>query len=118
MSTLVDYDKTNKYLPETLRNFVGATNRISTIDYRTFLPMYRGIEQLAVFNNQTAAEFASGFTTLNYMYLRSGVAPRLQDIVVSKTVGRVGYQTNVSEEEVEAKYDDEFNEWLDNFLKK
>ena len=100
MSTLIDYDKTNKYLPETLRQFVGATNRISTIDYRAFLPMYRGIEQLAVFNNQTAAEFASGFTTLNYMYLRSGVAPRLQDIVVSKTVGRVCYQTGASEQEV------------------
>ena len=104
MPTLIDYEKTNKYLPTSLREFIGATNRISTLDYRAFLPMYQGVEQLAVFNNQTAAEFASGFvSTLNYMYLRSGVAPKLLDIVVSKTVGRVGYQTNVSEEEVEAK---------------
>ena len=100
-NTILDYEKTNKYLPESLRQFVGATNRISTIDYRAFLPMYQGIEQLAVFNNQTAAEFASGFVySLNYMYLRSGVAPRLQDIVVSKTVGRVCYQTGASEQEV------------------
>ena len=100
-NTILDYEKTNKYLPESLRQFVGATNRISTVDYRAFLPMYQGIEQLAVFNNQTAAEFASGFVySLNYMYLRSGVAPRLQDIVVSKTVGRVCYQTGASEQEV------------------
>ena len=90
--TILDYDKTNKYLPETLRQFVGANNRVAVQDFDLFYSMYEGIEQLAVFNNKQAAEFASGFTKLNYVYLRSGVAPRLLDIFVSKSVGRVWYQ--------------------------
>lgn len=104
--TLIDYDKTNKYLPESLRQFVGATDRVVVQDFEVFLPMYQGVERLAVFNNRTAAEFASGFTKLNYVYLRSGVAPRLLDVVVSKAVGRVWYQ---AEEENEVS----FNDYLD-----
>lgn len=105
--TIIDYDKTNKYLPDSLRQFVGATNRVAVEDYEVFLPMYQGTERLAVFNNRVAAEFASGFTRLNYVYLRSGVAPKLMDIVVSKAVGRVWYQ---AEEENEVA----FNDYLDN----
>ena len=104
--TIIDYDKTNKYLPDSLRQFVGATNRVVVEDYEVFLPMYQGTERLAVFNNKVAAEFAAGFTKLNYVYLRSGVAPKLQDIVVSKAVGRVWYQ---AEKENEAS----FNDYLD-----
>ena len=96
--TILDYDKTNKYLPETLRQFVGANNRVAVQDFDLFYSMYEGIEQLAVFNNKQAAEFASGFTKLNYVYLRSGVAPRLLDIFVSKSVGRVWYQCDKDNE--------------------
>lgn len=104
--TLIDYDKTNEYLPNTLRQFVGATNRIVVQDFETFYPMFEGIEQLAVFNNKIAADFASGFTQLNYIYLRSGVAPKLLDIFTSKTCGRVWYQ---AENENEVEFDSKFN---------
>lgn len=104
--TILDYDKLNKHLPQSLRNFCGSVDRMYTQDFKQFIAMYKGLEQMAVFNNRIAAEFASGFTELNYMYLRSGVAPRLLDIVVSKTVGRVWYQTDNEEKT--------FNTYLDN----
>lgn len=104
--TLIDYDKTNEHLPNTLRQFVGATNRIVVQDFETFYPMFEGIEQLAVFNNKIAADFAAGFTKLNYVYLRSGVAPRLLDIFASKTCGRVWYQ---AENDNEVEFDNKFN---------
>ena len=97
-NTILDYDKMNKYLPDSLRNFVGAVNRVFQQDYRQFFCMYQGIEQMAVFNNEVAAEFASGFVNrLNYKYLRSGTAPRLLDILVSKAVGRLYYQSEIDE---------------------
>ena len=104
--TIIDYDKLNKFLPISLRNYCGAVDRMNRQDFRQFIAMYQGLEQLAVFNNRVAAEFASGFTDFNYMYLRSGVAPRLMDIVVSKAVGRVWYQT--------ANNEQTFNTYLDN----
>ncbi|MBO7079096.1 MAG: hypothetical protein J6W64_04740, partial [Bacilli bacterium] len=107
-NTLIDYEKTNKYLPESLREFVGASDRMSRQDFRQFITMFRGLEQLAVFNNQTAAEFASGFTNLNYKYLRSGAAPRLMDVVVSKTVGRVWYQCEPKEADFNAILDSNY----------
>ena len=107
-NTLIDYEKTNKYLPESLRAFVGASDRMSRQDFRQFITMFRGLEQLAVFNNQTAAEFASGFTNLNYKYLRSGAAPRLMDVVVSKTVGRVWYQCEPKEADFNAILDSNY----------
>ena len=108
-NTLIDYEKTNKYLPESLRAFVGASNRVSKVDIRTFYAMYEGVEQLAVFNNQTASEFASGFVpSINYRYLRSGVAPRLLNILVSKTVGRVYYQTDIPESELEQQLNKDY----------
>ena len=106
--TLIDYEKTNKYLPDTLRSFVGSINRMSRMDFKTFMPMFEGVEQLAVFNNRTAAEIASGFTELNYKYLRSGVAPRLKDVVVSKTIGRVYYQTDTPEDELNKKFNKDY----------
>lgn len=103
--TIIDYEKTNKHLPESLRDFVGATNRVSRTNIKTYLAMYQGVEQLAVFNNSIAAEFGSGFVySLNYRYLRSGVAPRLTKILVSKTVSNATYQTNVDETEVATKF--------------
>lgn len=90
--TILDYDKTNKYLPESLRQFVGTADRITHQDFMQFIPFYTGVELSAVFNNRQAAEFAGGFTNLNYQYLRAGAAPRLLKIFVSKTVGRVWYQ--------------------------
>jgi len=109
--TTIDYEKekANKYLPESLRAFIGATNRVSRENIRTYFSMYEGVEQLAVFNNQIAAEFASGFVfSLNYRYLRSGVAPRLVKILVSKTVGRVYYQTDIPEKDLNEKFDKDY----------
>ena len=104
--TIIDYDKTNKYLPETLRQFVGANDRMMRQDFTLFEAMYEGIEKQAVFNNRIAAEYASGFTRLNYVYLRSGVAPKLVDIITSKAVDRVWYQ---AAEENEVVFDDYLN---------
>ncbi len=96
--TILDYDKTNKYLPESLRQFVGTADRITHQDFMQFIPFYTGVELSAVFNNRQAAEFAGGFTNLNYQYLRAGAAPRLLKIFVSKTVGRVWYQAKDNNE--------------------
>ena len=104
--TIIDYDKTNKYLPETLRQFVGTADRIVHQDFAQFMPFYSGVELSAVFNNKMAAEFAGGFTNLNYQYLRSGTAPQLLKTFVSKSVGRVWYQAEDENEVV-------FNEYLD-----
>lgn len=93
MGTQIDYEKTNKYLPQSLREFVGATNRMMRQNFNQFIYMYEGLEQMAVYNNRLAAEFASGFNDLNYQNLRSGACSRLLDIVVSKAVGKVWYQT-------------------------
>ena len=96
--TILDYDETNKYLPESLRQFVGTADRITHQDFMQFIPFYTGVELSAVFNNRQAAEFAGGFTNLNYQYLRAGAAPRLLKIFVSKTVGRVWYQAKDNNE--------------------
>lgn len=95
--TILDYEKENRYLPQSLRAFVGATDRMATQNFNQFFTMYSGYEQLAVFNNRVSAEFASGFNRLNFQYLRSGVAPRLLQIFVSKTVGKLYYQTQNDE---------------------
>ena len=52
----IDYENQNRFLPESLRNFVGATNRITRQNFQEFLTMYSGIELLAVMNNLYAAE--------------------------------------------------------------
>ena len=100
----IDYNNLNKYLPESLRNFVGATNRISRQDFQEFITMYSGIELLAIMNNMVAAEYASGYSRFNLTYMRSGIASRLMDIKVSKTVGKVYYQSK-DEKEVDEKFD-------------
>lgn len=104
--TILNYDNTNKYLPDTLRQFVGANDRMMRQDFTLFEAMYDGIEKQAVFNNRIAAEYASGFTRLNYVYLRSGVAPKLVDIITSKAVDRVWYQ---AAEENEVVFDNYLN---------
>lgn len=104
--TIIDYDHQNEYLPQSLREFIGQRDRITHEDFRMFIPMYKGIDRMAVFNNQVAAEFASGYTDLNYKYLRSGIGPRLLKILISKAVGRVWYQTDNEEQT--------FNTYLDN----
>ena len=103
--TILDYEKENRYLPQSLRAFVGATDRMATQDFNQFFTMYNGYEQLAVFNNRVSAEFASGFNKMNFQYLRSGVAPRLLQIFVSKTVGKLYYQTKNDEGVMNNKFD-------------
>ena len=103
--TILDYEKENRYLPQSLRAFVGATDRMATQNFNQFFTMYSGYEQLAVFNNRVSAEFASGFNRLNFQYLRSGVAPRLLQIFVSKTVGKLYYQTKNDEGVMNNKFD-------------
>lgn len=104
--TILDYDKTNKYLPESLRQFVGTADRVVHQDFAQFMPFYSGVELSAVFNNRVAAEFAGGFTNLNYQYLRSGTAPQLLKTFVSKSVGQVWYQAEDENEVV-------FNDYLE-----
>ena len=114
--TILDYDKTNKYLPETLRQFVGTADRIVHQDFAQFMPFYSGVELSAVFNNKMAAEFAGGFTNLNYQYLRSGTAPQLLKTFVRKAVGQVWYQ---AEEEIEVVFNDYLERnYFSNNLKK
>ena len=103
--TIIDYDKVNKFLPQSLRNFVGATNRISRENYQEFLTMFSGIELLAVMNNLVSAEYASGYSQFNLTYMRSGIPPKLLDIKVSKAVGKVYYQTNGDEKAMNEKFD-------------
>lgn len=111
MATLNDYEnnngreRSNAYLPSSIRAFVGASDRVMTQDFQAFLPMYQGVEQLAVFNNRLAAEFACGFTKLNLETLRSGAAPRLLNILVSKTCGKVWYQGKGEEKKFNEKLD-------------
>ncbi len=114
--TILDYDKTNKYLPETLRQFVGTADRVVHQDFAQFMPFFSGVELSAVFNNMVAAEFAGGFTNLNYQYLRSGTAPQLLKTFVSKSVGQVWYQ---AEDENEVVFNDylERNYFSDNLKK-
>jgi len=106
--TILEYDKLNEHLPQSLRAFVGAADRMATQDFNQFYVMYKGVEQLAVFNNRIAAEFASGFTILNYKYLRSGVAPRLLKTFTNKTVGMVYYQTDIEEKVLNEKFEKEY----------
>lgn len=101
----LDYDKMNKFLPESLRNFVGATNRISRQNFQEFISMYTGIELLAILNNIYAAEYASGYSQFNLMYMRSGVPSKLLEILVSKIVGNVKYQVNGDEKIFNDKFD-------------
>ena len=103
--TILDYEKENRYLPQSLRAFVGATDRMATQNFNQFFTMYSGYEQLAVFNNRVSAEFASGFNRMNFQYLRSGVAPRLLKIFVTKTVGKLYYQTKNDEGVMNNKFD-------------
>ena len=104
--TILDYEKVNQYLPQSLRAFVGANDRMTTQNFNQFFTMYSGFEQLAVFNNRIAAEFGAGFHKLNYQYLRSGVAPKLLQIFVSKTVGKLYYQTvKDNEQAMNEKFD-------------
>ncbi len=107
--TILDYEKSNQYLPQSLRAFVGANDRMATQNFNQFFTMYSGFEQLAVFNNRIAAEFCAGFHRLNYQYLRSGVAPKLLQIFVSKTVGKLYYQTaKENESAMNEKFDDNY----------
>ena len=104
-NTTIDYEKINKFLPQSLRNFVGAVNRISRQNYQEFLTMFSGVELLAVMNNLVAAEYASGYSQFNLTYMRSGIPPRLLDVKVSKAVGKVYYQTKNDEETMNSKFD-------------
>ena len=114
--TILDYEKVNKYLPQSLRAFVGANDRMATQNFNQFFTMYTGFEQLAVFNNRIGAEFAAGFHRLNYQYLRSGVAPKLLQIFVSKTVGKLYYQTaKDNEKTMNEKFD---NNYFSNLIEK
>ena len=101
----IDYEKSNKYLPESLRNFVGATNRISRQNFQEFISMFSGVELLAVMNNMYAAEYASGYSSFNLMYMRSGVPSKLLDTLVSKIVGNVKYQVKGEEKLLNDKFD-------------
>ena len=101
----IDYENQNRFLPQSLRNFVGATNRITRQCFEEFISMYSGIELMAIMNNLVAAEYASGYTRFNLTYMRSGIPPKLEEILVNKVVSKVAYQTKGEEKELNDRFD-------------
>lgn len=87
---LNDYTE-NQYLPEPLRVWLNTPNRVSSFKSYDFLRMFDGFDLMAVLNNRYASEIASGYTNANVSNLMSGVAPRLQQILVSKIINKVDY---------------------------
>lgn len=96
MSNL-DYESENKYFGQSLRAYMGATERQSYEEANTYVNMFEGIERQAILNNIRATNFARGFTRLNYTNLTSGVLPRILNIITQKMIGKVYYQAKNDE---------------------
>ena len=90
---MIDYEKMNQYLPETLRLLVGQKNRVTkSVDY-SYLRLQPPSDQLAVLNNYNAYEIATGFSqSIHYSNLMTGTAPRLKSILCSKICSRVMFE--------------------------
>lgn len=85
----LDYEKDNPLLSPTLRAYVGATNRITKHDQKSYLRLATGEELNALENNLKASEMATGFTYLNYSNLMGGLAPALLQKLVEKITSKV-----------------------------
>lgn len=90
-----DYEKDNKKLPMSLRQFLAMPNRVTKQDQSHFLRLFAGNEQRAIRNNLNAAELASGFIPqIHYSNVITGIAPILKNRLVSKIAGRVFIEGN------------------------
>ena len=104
MSNLnIDYSKDNEFLPQNIRAFLSQDNRVVVQTFDAYFTLFDSANKYVLLNNWVAAKFASGFTRMNYMTLRSGVAPRLLKIKCDKTVGKLFYQ---APEDSEKKVDE------------
>jgi hypothetical protein len=87
---MIDYEKLNQHLPETLRLLVGQRNRVTKSVEYNYLRLQNANQQLAVLNNYNAYEIATGFSQeIHYTNLMTGTAPRLKDILRDKICSRV-----------------------------
>lgn len=86
----LDYEKENKYLPETLRLLLGQRNRVTKSVEYDYLRLFDKDTQLAVLNNYNAFDIATGFSQqVHYTNLMTGTAPRLKNILRDKICSRV-----------------------------
>ena len=81
----------NQFLPLPTRQWLQTPNRVSAYRSFDFLRIFDGFDLMAVLNNRYASEIASGYTLTNVSNLMSGVAPRMQQILVSKIVNKVDF---------------------------
>jgi hypothetical protein len=81
----------NLYLPLPLRTWLNSPNKVSVFRSYDYLRMFDGYDLMAILNNKFASDVASGYTQANRSNLMSGIAPRLQEILVSKIVNKVDY---------------------------
>ena len=81
----------NQFLPLPTRRWLQTPNRVSAYRSFDFLRIFDGFDLMAILNNRYASEIASGYTNANVSNLMSGVAPRMQKILVSKIVNKVDY---------------------------
>jgi hypothetical protein len=87
---MIDYEKLNQHLPETLRLLVGQRNRVTKSVEYDYLRLQNADEQLAILNNYNAYEIATGFSqAIHYSNLMTGTAPRLKNILRDKICSRV-----------------------------
>lgn len=81
----------NQFLPLPTRAWLQTPNRVSAYRSYDFLRIFEGFDLMAILNNRYASDIASGYTVANVSNLMSGVAPRMQQILVSKIVNKVDF---------------------------
>ena len=84
------YDE-NQYLPQPLRVWLETPNKVNVFRSYDYLRIFEGQDLMATLNNKFASDVASGYTEANRSNLMSGIAPRLQQILVNKIVNKVDY---------------------------
>jgi len=87
---LNDYQE-NQFLPAPLRVWLKAPNKVQVYRSYDYLRIFSGYDLMAILNNKFASDVASGYTPANVSNLMSGIAPRLQEILVNKIVKKVDY---------------------------
>ena len=98
----------NQFLPLPTRQWLQTPNRVSAYRSFDFLRIFDGFDLMAILNNRYASEIASGYTNANIFNLMSGVAPRMQKILVSKIVNKVDFIGFKNCEKLNAMLDKEY----------
>ena len=81
----------SQYLPEPLRIWLDTPNKVSAYRTYDYIRIFDGQDLMACLNNKFASDVASGYTPANHSNLMSGIAPRLQQILVNKVVNKVDF---------------------------